>query len=168
MSSWLKFTLITALLPSSLMAQSVASIPRGGTGNTSFTASRCVQVNSTGTKLEAAAAACGSGGGGGGTVTSVGLLGTANQITITGASPITTSGSWTISLPTSLILPNGTTATTQTLGDNTTKVATDAFVIANAVERQSNEVLWIGIHHQWGPERGCNNIGDIGGDGGQG
>jgi hypothetical protein len=29
-------------------------------------------------------------------------------------------------------LPNGTTATTQTLGDNTTKLATTAFVIANA------------------------------------
>jgi hypothetical protein len=29
-------------------------------------------------------------------------------------------------------LPNGTTATTQTSGDNTTKIATDAFVIANA------------------------------------
>lgn len=29
-------------------------------------------------------------------------------------------------------LPNGTTATTQTTGDNTTKIATDAFVIANA------------------------------------
>jgi len=29
-------------------------------------------------------------------------------------------------------LPNGTTATTQTFGDNTTKLATDAFVIANA------------------------------------
>lgn len=29
-------------------------------------------------------------------------------------------------------LPNGTTATTQTVGDNTTKLATDAFVIANA------------------------------------
>lgn len=29
-------------------------------------------------------------------------------------------------------LPNGTTATTQTTGDNTTKVATDAFVLANA------------------------------------
>ncbi|MGB6874975.1 MAG: hypothetical protein WBD87_02975 [Candidatus Acidiferrales bacterium] len=30
-------------------------------------------------------------------------------------------------------LPNGTTATTQTTGDNTTKLATDAFVLANAV-----------------------------------
>ena len=29
-------------------------------------------------------------------------------------------------------LPNGTTATTQTLADNTTKIATDAFVLANA------------------------------------
>jgi streptogramin lyase len=28
-------------------------------------------------------------------------------------------------------LPNGTTATTQTVGDNTTKIATDAFVLAN-------------------------------------
>jgi hypothetical protein len=31
-----------------------------------------------------------------------------------------------------VVLPNGTTATTQTAGDNTTKVATDAFVQANA------------------------------------
>ena len=30
-------------------------------------------------------------------------------------------------------LPNGTTATTQTVGDNTTKLATDAFVLANAI-----------------------------------
>lgn len=33
--------------------------------------------------------------------------------------------------PGSPALPNGTTATTQTTGDNTTKVATDAFVLAN-------------------------------------
>jgi hypothetical protein len=45
----------------------------------------------------------GGGGGGSGTVTSVGLLGTANQITVTGASPITTSGSWTLSLPATTI-----------------------------------------------------------------
>ena len=31
-------------------------------------------------------------------------------------------------------LPNGTTATTQTAGDNTTKLATDAFVLANSVQ----------------------------------
>jgi hypothetical protein len=41
---------------------------------------------------------------GGGTVTSVGLAGTANQITVTGATPITASGSWTLSLPAALQL----------------------------------------------------------------
>jgi hypothetical protein len=40
------------------------------------------------------------------------------------------SGTVTLNLLTAL--PNGETATTQTVGDNTTKVATDAFVIANA------------------------------------
>ncbi len=35
-------------------------------------------------------------GGGSGSVTSVGLVGTANQITVTGSTPITTSGSWTL------------------------------------------------------------------------
>jgi hypothetical protein len=37
---------------------------RGGSNQTTWTASRCVQVNSAGTALESAAAACGSGGGG--------------------------------------------------------------------------------------------------------
>lgn len=37
--------------------------------------------------------------GGSGTVTSVGLAGTANQVTVTGSTPITSSGSWTLSLP---------------------------------------------------------------------
>lgn len=37
-------------------------------------------------------------------------------------------GTWSVSTA----LANGTTATTQTTGDNTTKVATDAFVIANS------------------------------------
>lgn len=46
---------ITGILP----------LVNGGTNQASWTASRCVQVNSAGTALEAAAAACGSGGGGG-------------------------------------------------------------------------------------------------------
>lgn len=46
-----------------------------------------------------------------GTVTSVGLAGTANQITVTGATPITTSGSWTLSITTNPTLPGTTTAT---------------------------------------------------------
>ncbi len=37
---------------------------------------------------------------GSGSVTSVGLAGTSNQITVTGSTPITTSGSWTLSIPT--------------------------------------------------------------------
>lgn len=63
-------------------------------------------------------------GSGGGSVSSIsqgaGMALTPNPITSTG----------TVALATAL--PNGETATTQTLGDNTTKVATDAFVIANA------------------------------------
>ncbi len=64
-----------------------------------------------------------------GTVTSVGLAGTANQLTVTGSTPITSSGSWTLSLPSVLTLP-GTinkltltapaTAATLTLGNNKT------------------------------------------------
>jgi hypothetical protein len=37
--------------------------------------------------------------GAGGTVTSVGLSGTANQITVTGATPVTGSGNWTLTIP---------------------------------------------------------------------
>ena len=47
----------------------------------------------------------------GGTVTSVGLVGTADQITVTGTSPITGSGSWTLSFPTNVTLPGTTTGT---------------------------------------------------------
>jgi len=50
-------------------------------------------------------------GGGSGTVTSVGLSGTPNQITVTGTSPITTSGTWTLSIPTNPTLPGTTTGT---------------------------------------------------------
>jgi hypothetical protein len=50
-------------------------------------------------------------GGGGGTVTSVGVTGTANQITVTGSSPITTPGSLTFSIPTNPTLPGTTSGT---------------------------------------------------------
>lgn len=40
-----------------------------------------------------------------GSVSSVGLDGTANQITVTGSSPITSSGSWTLSIPDQFIIP---------------------------------------------------------------
>ncbi len=48
---------------------------------------------------------------GSGTVTSVGLAGTANQITVTGATPITGTGAWTLSFPTNMTLPGNTTGT---------------------------------------------------------
>lgn len=65
----------------------------------------------------------------GGAVTSVELDGTSNQIQITGSTvPCTTVCSWTASLPASLVLPSGTTATTQTAGDASASPATDAFV----------------------------------------
>lgn len=54
---------------------------------------------------------CGAGGVGGGTVTSVGLTGTANQITVTGSTPITGAGGWTLSFPTNVTLPGTTTGT---------------------------------------------------------
>ena len=40
-----------------------------------------------------------------------------------------------------VVLANGTTATTQTTGDNTTKLATDAFVLANGSSYT--------LHRQW-------------------
>lgn len=47
--------------------------------------------------------------------------------------PYDTAGTWAFSntIPAAVILGNGITATTQTTGDNTTKVATDAFVNAS-------------------------------------
>ena len=47
-----------------------------------------------------------------GTVTSVGLAGTAAQITVTGSTPITTSGSWTLSIPNPFVAPGTFEATT--------------------------------------------------------
>ncbi len=37
-----------------------------------------------------------------GTLTSLGLVGTPRQITVTGGSPVTTAGSWTLSIPTAI------------------------------------------------------------------
>ena len=98
--------------------------------DTGLTPGRCVQA-STGGLLTTTSAACGAGSGGG-TVTSVGLIGTSNQITVTGTSPITSSGSWTLSLPTTLTLPgtiNGLTLTSLSSGfslsgGTTTKILT--------------------------------------------
>jgi hypothetical protein len=50
----------------------------------------------------------------GGTVTSVGLAGTSRKITVTGTSPITGAGSWTLTLPADLLLPLNTAFTAST------------------------------------------------------
>ncbi len=57
---------------------------------------------------------------GSGTVTSVGLAGTAAQITVTGATPITTSGSWTLSLPNVLTAPGTLGAVGHTIFEGVT------------------------------------------------
>lgn len=54
------------------------------------------------------------------------LAGTTNQIVASAST-----GAVTLSLSTSLVLPSGTTATTQSPGDNSTKVATTAYVDAS-------------------------------------
>jgi hypothetical protein len=63
-------------------------------------------------------------GSGSGSVTSVGLAGTANQISVTGASPITGSGSWTLSFPAGGVTLPGTT--TGTFTGNVTGTASAA------------------------------------------
>ena len=40
-------------------------------------------------------------------------------------------------------LPNGTTATTQSVADNTTKLATDAFVLANTSGGVTSSIFYI-------------------------
>ena len=69
------------------------------------------------------------------------VAGTTNQIVTTSAAGQTL----TLSFPTAgVTLPDGSVATTQTAGDNTTKVATDAFVttaIAN-IPAKDNYVAW--------------------------
>lgn len=66
--------------------------------------------------------------GGSGTVTSVGLVGSAT-LSVTGtASPITGTGTYSLSIPASVPLAGSPTTTTQSAGDNSTKIATTAYV----------------------------------------
>ena len=83
----------------------------------------------------------GGGGGGSGTVTSVGLAGTANQITVTGTSPITTSGSWTLSFPSAGVTLPGTTS--GTFSGNLTGNAATATVSSSQI---SNTTFYVGLN----------------------
>ena len=83
------------------------------------------------------------GGGGGGTVTSV--TGTTNQIDV--ATGTTTP---VISIDPALILPSGTTATTQSSGDSSTHPATTAFVNAPLSTNAGQGGFWGGIGGSFG------------------
>jgi hypothetical protein len=92
----------------------------------SLSTSQAVRRNAANTAFEAFTPGTGSG-----SVTSIGLLGTTNQITITGASPIATSGTWTVSIPNAaqLNVAKLTNLTTNgpiiaSAGDGTLNVAT--------------------------------------------
>jgi len=82
--------------------------------NTALNGKQATLVSGTNIKTVGGTSLLGSGDiavGGSGTVTSVGLAGTANQITVTGTSPITNSGSFTLSIPNNPTLPGTTTGT---------------------------------------------------------
>ena len=75
---------------------------------------------------------------GSGSVTSVGLSGTANQITVMGSTPITTSGSWTLSLPAALSIgTDNTTAGSLQMANN----AANAHTIWGSGATTSNTIL---------------------------
>lgn len=63
------------------------------------------------------------------TFTSRTITGTANQVAVAAGDGV--SGNPTISLPSNLILPSGTTGTTQSANDNSTKIATTSYVDTN-------------------------------------
>ena len=63
-----------------------------------------------------------------GTVTSVGLIGSSTMSVTGTTSPITSSGTYSLSIPSSVPLAGSPTTTTQSAGDNSTKIATTAYV----------------------------------------
>ncbi len=67
--------------------------------------------------------------------------GTTGFIAPVGNALLVTNGSGVPSESTTI--PNGMTATTQSIGDNTAKVATDAFVLANVANRTTTTPAWL-------------------------
>ena len=65
---------------------------------------------------------------GSGTVTSVGLVGSSTMSVTGTASPITGAGTYSLAIPASVPLAGSPTTTTQSAGDNSTKIATTAYV----------------------------------------
>jgi hypothetical protein len=66
------------------------------------------------------------------------ITGTADQITVTNGDGV--SGNPTLSLPAALVLPSGTTGTTQSAGDNSTKIATTAYADSAASTAAASKV----------------------------
>lgn len=95
-------------------ATGVTSINKTGSaalvGAVTLTGGSNVTLTQSGQDISIAAA------GSSGTVTSVGLVGTANQVVVTGASPITSSGSWTLSTPQDIATSSSPTFAGVTLG----------------------------------------------------
>jgi hypothetical protein len=93
---------VTPLALSSLATQAANTLVMNATGSTAVPTAVAMPAcaDSAGNHLNYSAGTftCGTTASVAGTVTSVGLAGTANQITVTGTSPITSSGSWTLAL----------------------------------------------------------------------
>ena len=87
-------------------------------------------------------------GGVGGTVTEVKVQGTANQISVSGGCDVTTNNTASpciVGLAAVPILPNGTTATTQSQADGSAKLATTAYVDTGLATKGTGTVNSVGF-----------------------
>lgn len=120
-------------------------LANGGTNQTSWTASRCVQVNAGGTALESASAACGTGSGG--AASAVGASGAIQAAN--GSSNLADSGCYVL-LSGEMTCPRGFIAGTSSLG--VISMMQGTATVAGATTGQHN--VWIdstdGVLHSYG------------------
>ncbi len=87
------------------------------------------------------------GGGGSGTVTEIKIQGTSNQTAVSGNCDVTTNNNASpcvVGFSATPVLPNGTTATTQSQADNSTKPATTAYTDTAAAAAGLNGICVLG------------------------